>query len=203
MTTAESEFSALDLDAGTPLTLPASGFEIRVQRLRTRQLFRLLKIITHGAGNFLATIRMDPDEGTEAFIQKMITIIALSLPESEDETIDFLRIMCRPEGWVEGAKDKTTKATNDRLIGELYTYLHNPEMDDALSIIEVIVRNESSDLMSLGKRLGGMVRLAQASGQLPKPAPIPETDESGENDQTDEDDTTLEESSAASLLASI
>jgi hypothetical protein len=48
-----------------------------------------------------------------------------------------------------------------------------------------------------------MVRLAQASGQLPKPAPIPETDESGENDQTDEDDTTLEESSAASLLASI
>ena len=154
-----------------PLVLPVSGLDVLVQPLRTRQLFRLLKILTRGAGGFLSTMPLDAEDGMEQFVQQMLTLVVLSIPEAEQETIDFLRTMVHPADYVHTNKpSKEQRAANEAALEELYTALDNPEIEDTLAIIETIIRNESKNLQSLGKRLMGMMRMAQATGQTAKKA---------------------------------
>jgi hypothetical protein len=161
-----------DIDRIDPLpaflTL-ASGIEVHVLPLRTRELFKLLRIITHGAGQQLMNAGLDFTDETGVFLQKLLGIILFSIPDAENETVAFLQAMVEPAGLPDKPVRDLSKQEREGNI-EAWTRLnlemYNPDPQDTISILEHVVRRESADLQSLGKRLRGFLELASKTGQL-------------------------------------
>ncbi len=163
-----TELDALD---PTPETLKlVSGNAVVLEDLRARQFFKLLRIVTHGALPLvqdMSLFQLDPDGDAREFGARLAGILALSIPDAEDETIAFVRAMCKPYGLIEGRKlNKADTERNNALWANLDAELDNPELDDLVSIVEAVVRREAADLQALGKRLAGMLNLAKKTGQL-------------------------------------
>lgn len=150
-TKTDTEISALTGE-GENLTL-SSGLEITIERLKTRQLFKLVKIITSGAGGLLGNLNLNADSDAGEFAGQLLALALVAVPEAEDEAIDFVRSMVSPVGIVEGKLTKKQQETNEKLLTDLYVELHNPELDDLVTIFEKIIENESTHIQALGKRL--------------------------------------------------
>jgi hypothetical protein len=151
----------------------SSGLFVRIVDLKTRQFFRLLKILTRGAGPLLMEYRLDADLTQEEFVGRLLGLVVLSIPEAEDEAIDFIRSMVQPAGLIENRSlSKQDKERNDTLWADVDKELRNPELEDTIDIIETIVKREAKDIQSLGKRLQAMFRLAERTGQT-KPESVP------------------------------
>lgn len=150
------------------LKLPASGIEVRILSLKTRQFFRLVKIITRGAGTALQDFRLDASQSQDEFAGKLIAVVLLSVPEAEDEAIQFIQSMVEPVGLIDGpAMTPADRAHNDKLWEPHRFELYNPELEDTVTVLEKIVEREAADIQSLGKRLQAMFKMAQKTGQLP------------------------------------
>jgi hypothetical protein len=175
---------ANELDALDPVPEQVkllSGTVVVLEDLKARQFFRLLRIITHGAlpgmreSGLFEMDGLDSDE----FIGRLLSVTLLSIPDAEDETIEFIRSMCKPDGLIEGRRlNKQDTERNTALWAGLAEELENPELDDLVTIIEAVVMRESADIQALGKRLAGMFKLAAKTGQLdpsrnPTSAPTP------------------------------
>ena len=164
-----SELDALD-PVPEPLKL-SSGTSVLVQDLKTRQFLKLLRILTHGAlplvsdGNIF---RLDPNDEPDVFLKRLLSVVVLAIPDAEDETIEFLKSMVKPSGMIEGRRlNKLDFERNNALSDAVNTELDNPELEDLLSLVEIIVRREAADIQALGKRLMAMFTLAQKTGQVP------------------------------------
>ena len=94
----------------------------------------------------------------EAFVQTFLGMVLFSLPEAENETIDFIQSMVTPKN-LTGNPDKDVI-----LLGSLREELENPELEDTVTIVQVIVEREAEDLRALGKRLGQMLQTAEKIG---------------------------------------
>lgn len=162
--------SEIDRLSPDPVELKlSSGSVVRIERLRTRQFFKLLKILTRGAGHLLMEYRLDGDLTDQEFAGRLLALVALALPEAEDEAVDFLKSMCTPQGLIEGRS--LTNADKDRNAELLATYraaMDNPELEDTLTILETIIKTEAPDIQKLGKRLKAMFEVAKKTGQLTK-----------------------------------
>jgi hypothetical protein len=147
----------------------STGTVVALEDLRTRQFFKLLRILTHGALPVLQQmLSFTDDTDPEAFSTRLLSLLLLSIPDSEDETLEFLHSMVRPVGLVPGRKlNKQDTERNTALWTTLDGDLENPELDDLITLVEAIVRRESSDIQALGKRLMAMLRLAEKTGQVP------------------------------------
>lgn len=142
-----------------------SGNFVEVQPLRTRQFFKLLRIVSHGAGQNILSIDLNPEESQEAFTVKLLTTLVFSIPDAEEETLDFISSMTKPVGLIERKElNKVDKERNTDLWAQYFQVMENPELEDFISIIEAVVKNEAGDLQALGKRLTGMFKLAQKVG---------------------------------------
>ena|ERR1041384_1770159 len=145
-----------------------SGTQLILQPLKARQFFKLLRIITHGAGGMLLNVKFSADDSPEEFGGKLMALIGFAIPDAEDEVMDFILSMVRPAKEKEGrGLTKGELAENKRLYDELIEELYNPELGDLITILEAIVKRESSDLQALGKRLMQMFDLAKKTGQVP------------------------------------
>lgn len=161
-----------DLDRLDPvpeiLTLK-NGIEVRILELRTRQLFKLLRIVTHGAGQALMQTGLDFGDDAGVFMQKLVTLVVFSIPDAEQEAIEFLQSMVEPVGLCTKAprdmNDKEQKR-NLELWTELNQELWNPHPDDTIDLIENFVRREAADIQALGKRIRRFLELAGKTGQL-------------------------------------
>ncbi len=148
----------------TTLTLE-SGTQIEIVPLKTRQFFRLMKIVTHGAGEAIANLNLDLAE--EEFVLKLLATVVFAIPDAENETIDFLQSMVSPVGLRTGViLNKQDREYNANLWAGLDVELANPEIGDTISIIEAVVKREGEDLQALGKRLMSMFSIAEKTGQL-------------------------------------
>jgi hypothetical protein len=156
-----------------------TGFEVEVLRLKTRQFFRLLKILTHGAGPGLLQLKLDPADPT-AFGQQMVTLMLLSIPDAEQDAIAFLASMCRPLGIKDRPDSQLSKQereNNQQLWDRFTEELHNPDPNDTLDLVEAIIRQEADDIQALGKRLASMLELARKTGaseEKIEPPPTPQ-----------------------------
>lgn len=161
----------------------SGGLEVEVLRLRTRQFFRLLRILTHGAGPAIlrTTLQYNPDDDSaEEFAQQLIMVVVSAVPDAEQETMDFLSSMVRPVGIADKPDSQLSKQereSNDSLWTELAKAMWNPEPEDTLTIISEVINQEASDLMALGKKAGAMLEMARKTGQAkqetPQPPPTP------------------------------
>lgn len=150
-----AEESELDrLDPETTEVKLVSGFPVEVVRLRTRQLFRLMRILTKGAGPALGQLNFGADQ--EQFAGQMLGIIIMAIPDAESETIGFLQSMAKPAGLVDKPVAQMSKAEakgNEELFTRFQEEMFNPELEDTIALLEVIVLNEAPDLQALGKKL--------------------------------------------------
>jgi hypothetical protein len=138
---------------GRQVTL-STGTVVTVQRLKVRQTMSLLKIITRGAGNALNQLSFDADTDAAQFGVQLGATIIFAIPEAEDETIEFIQRMVAPEGLIEGKKlSKPEQEINEAKWDALVAELDNPELDDLVTIIEVVMEAEAPHLLALGKRL--------------------------------------------------
>lgn len=159
------------LDPIPELVELADGRKVEIQRLKLRQLFRLLRIITRGGAGYLPMLQeamsgaASDSERAEQFGTQLLAIALIALPEAEDEAIEFIMSVVEPEGISEG-RDKRARENNDHLRQELSEYLYNPDPDDAITIIQAVIDREKSDLVSLGKRLMASFKVAEKTGQL-------------------------------------
>lgn len=167
--TSIDELSAMEPQTQT-ITL-AGGTQVVIERLRARQFFKLLRIVTHGAMPALNTMNMLPDPNGDRgeFVTKLLSMVVLSIPDAEEETLDFIASMCTPVGLRPGGRkaSKEDVEYNASLWTSLGQELHNPELDDLVTIIEAVIRAESDDIQALGKRLAALFRLAEKTGQVP------------------------------------
>lgn len=146
----------------------STGFAVEIVRMRTRQFFRLLRILTHGAGPALTQSQLSFEGDAAEFAAKLLTLVIMSIPDAEQETIQFLASMSRPRGITDkpdSRLSKQEKEANDALWAQFNEELHNPELDDTLSLIEVIVTQEAPELQALGKKLRAMFEMFRKTGQ--------------------------------------
>lgn len=154
------------LDPTPDFVFLESGLRVQLESLKTRQFFKLLRIITHSAMPNIAEL-LDAEAGSDEFMGRLLSIVVLSIPDAEDETIEFIRAMCYPAGLVERKfLNKQDVEHNKLLWAALDEELDNPELADTVTIIEAVVRREAADIQALGKRLGAMLSLAEKTGQL-------------------------------------
>jgi hypothetical protein len=150
----------------------STGFEVDIVRMRTRQFFRLLRVLTHGAGPALTQSGLDFAAEGKEFGQKLLMLVVMSIPDAEQEAIGFLASMCRPSGIVEKPASQLTKQENEGnqvLWARFNDELHNPDLDDTLDLIEVIIRQEAPELQALGKKLQRTFKIFRATGQDKEP----------------------------------
>jgi hypothetical protein len=175
----ESEDEAADdeldrIDPQSEFVTLKCGIEVKVLPLRTRQMFKMLRIITHGAGQALQNAGLDFSEDAGVFMQKLISVVLFSIPDAEQETIDFLQSMVEPYDLVDKSPrdlSKQDREHNIELWTDLNTELWNPDPSDTLDLVERIVRREAKDIQALGNRVRGFLELASKTGQLSgKPA---------------------------------
>jgi hypothetical protein len=154
-------------EASEPFALK-SGVKVRVVRIQTRQLFRLIRMFTQGVGPaFLQTLKFDGSG--EAFTQQLLTLLMISLPQAEDAAIDFFQAMVEPAALHQGRRSKLKDdqfKENQELWSELADVMFNPDFDDVIAILERVVAQEGPEIQSLGKRLAGVWGMLQKSGAL-------------------------------------
>lgn len=145
------------LDPGPIELVLLSGTRFDLESLRLRQFLRLLRIISRGAADVLDQTRINFNDG-EDFIQTFFGMVMFSIPDAEEETVDFLKSMVRPVG-LTGKPDEDLEK-----VRALSAELDNPELEDTVTIIQAVIEREGEDLRALGKRLSGMLQVAQKMG---------------------------------------
>lgn len=145
----------------------ASGTEFDLEPLKLRQFLRLLRIVTRGAADVLDQAELDFND-PQGFVQTFLGMVLFSIPEAEEESIDFIKSMVRPKNLTGDPQKDLAK------VQALVNELDNPELEDTITIIQAVIEHESEDLRSLGKRLGTMFKVAQKMGATKTDAPTPQ-----------------------------
>lgn len=156
----------------------SNGVQAEVLPLQTRQLFRLLRVLTHGAGVALRNAPLDFTQNIGEFGSQLAMMVVISIPDAEQEFLDFLVSMCRPAGLPEGKLNRQDRERVEEAWAELRKVLNNPDPNDLIDLVDLIVRRDAAQIQSLGKRLWVMLEPL-----LPAPAKTPELE-----DQEDESD---------------
>jgi hypothetical protein len=165
-----SDIDRLDPQPGR-VTL-STGTEVVIQPLKTRQFFKLLRIITHGGAGMIPQMRFSGDMDDQELAGQLIGLVIFAVPDAEDETIEFIQAMCLPAAFPTGDKKADEKA-----LRALAMELNNPEIEDIITIIEAVLKRESSDLKSLGNRIAAMVKGAAAANQIELVEEAPTTEQ--------------------------
>ena len=152
-----TELDALDPVSET-FTL-SSGTVVRLERMRTRQLLKLLKIITTGGASLMSQMDFDYKDSGQ-FVGQLVGLVMFSIPEAENEAIEFIQAMVIPAA-LSGGDTKQERLRDQETWFALRRELDNPPLEDLLNIIERIVKTEGPDIQGLGKRLGSMLEIAR------------------------------------------
>lgn len=145
-----------------PLTL-SNGFGIKVKRIRTRETFKLLKIITGGFQGSIGSLLFGENDSEEAFTGALLGAVIVSIPDAEDEAIDFIQAMVEPSNIVEDPRTKPEREANEEAYAKLGRLMENPELDDLVTIIEKIITNEGPQIRALGNRLALLLKVQASS----------------------------------------
>lgn len=140
----------------TPMALE-SGLEFDLAPLKLRQFLRLLRIVTRGAADILDSANLNFDDPQD-FLQTFIGMVLFSIPEAEEETVDFIKSMVVPKNLTGNPKIDSVS------LQELLNELDNPSLEDTVTIVQSIIERESEDLRALGKRLATMLTVAEKMG---------------------------------------
>lgn len=137
----------------------SDGTSVIVNRLKTRETMKLLKILTRGAGYALRELSLDPEEPD--FAESLLLSMAFAIPEAAEETIEFVRVMVTPADLIQKPKSKPEKEVNAGLEDALDELLDNPEIEDLMAIVTRVIQVEAPHIEALGKRLGLLLKTSR------------------------------------------
>lgn len=168
MTTTSREADVLSDESDNIITL-STGHEIRIERVRTRQMLRFIRIFTRGAGAFLGDINFSTKD-QEALFSQILAALVYAIPEAEDETIDFLFSLVSPVGAATPNASWTKKDREEReaAIARFHEEVGGDFLfEDTISIVSAFLKRELPNLRSLGNQLAAL--LPKAAGTKPQP----------------------------------
>ncbi len=144
----------------------SNGSAVNVLRMKTRQMFRLLKIITHGGLTGGLPQMVNFQDAPEVFVQQILTVLLLSIPDAEQEALEFLAVMVEPYGLARKPKlSKAETEANALRWDRMNEFLGNPPIDDTITLFEEIIKAEAPEFQALGKRLAQTAALFSRTGQ--------------------------------------
>lgn len=153
------EVDRIDPDPTGPVLLQ-NGTLVEVVPLRLRETMKLLKIVTRGGGPILEQLMGDMDlNDPTVFAQTLGALILMSIPEAENEAVEFIQSMVRPVDF-----DSLPQQEKISQLNALMIDLNNPDLDDVVTIVERVVRRESEDIRNLGKRIATAFKMARKVG---------------------------------------
>jgi len=153
----KDEITALLETPNGPFAL-STGTRVVVRQLKLREFLALLRIVTRGAAPALGNVSLDFDNPNQ-FVQSLFGIVLFAIPEATEETIEFVQTVVEPAD-LKGLDAKSSMAKREALMDELF----NPELEDLINIVGVVVASEGADLQKLGKRLKTMFGVASKMG---------------------------------------
>lgn len=162
MTTVNEDIDTIASEASDTFKLH-TGFEVRIERLKTRQLMSLMKILTRGLGGALGSILYSEDTSAEDFAGQLLGSMLVSIPEAEEETIQFLSRMVSPANLIEDPRTKAEKESNNEQFEKLALEMDNPELDDLFKLSAAIVEREAPHIQALGKNLAVLFKAKSQS----------------------------------------
>lgn len=139
----------------------SNGIEVDILPLKARQFFALLRILTRGAAGILP--RLATITNPEELVGQLTALVLFAVPEAPDATFEFLTSVIEIPT-VPQARGRAAIFSPEG--EEVVALMANPEMDDVMAILEVVVRTNADDLASLGKRMMAMISLARKTGQI-------------------------------------
>jgi hypothetical protein len=149
----------------------SSGQVVELVRLQTRQLFALLKILTHGGMGAGILNALDFSLPADEFVQRLVTMLLLSIPDAAQEALEFIALMVQPAGLIRAAKlSKDQREANQRMWDEMNSALVNPDPGDTIDVIVAIIEQEAPEFQALGKKLASALSLFARTGQDKEPA---------------------------------
>lgn len=136
-----------------------SGLEFELEALRLRQFLALLRILTRGAAGAMASGALSNSRDTNAFIRELMSMLLFSIPEAEEETIDFIKSMTYAKREPIDSDDAYEEKK------QLFSAeLDNPDLLDTITIFQALLEREGDDLRGLGNRLRAMMQVATKMG---------------------------------------
>lgn len=122
-----------DLDVVVPLVgqIEIAGCKAQVRRIRTRELILLTRIVSVGIGRNLHKI----DFTSKDQVSQAAALLLMGLPDAADEVLRFLREIVVP---IDPSDAPALSAS-----------LANPEIEDSMEIIRIIVEQEHDDALRL------------------------------------------------------
>lgn len=148
----------------------SNGMKVKVLPLKARQFFKLLRVITRGAAPLLSSLDTSRlTSSPEAFATDLLAITIFAIPEAPDLAFEFV------ESMVEIPRDDRGAVTPEGV--EIMNLLKDPEIEDVVAVVEVVIQNAKEDLAGLGKRLQSLMGTAKKTGQL-TPSSVPSSEPS-------------------------
>lgn len=165
MTAEKTEIDVIDPQSD--LYVLEDGFQVKVVALRTRQMLKLMRIITRGAAPILedvGSVLMGGDE--DELGGRLIGLMLFAIPEAENETMEFLQAMVQPADIVPGSS-KLAREKNLAAQAELEVRMDNPSLNDMFGLVRLIISRESGELANLGKQLSSALTGSQTEEETP------------------------------------
>lgn len=135
-----------DLDVIVPdlENLVIAGIPVTINRLKSREFFKLIRVFTNGLGSSFDMFNIDTSDRKE-LVATISAMAVFAIPNALEEFIDFAAEICKPQ------------TPSDA--GALALVMHNPDPDDLLWVIAAMARQEADDFVSLVKKAQAAIKM--------------------------------------------
>lgn len=134
----------LDTILPEPGHVTVDGVRCQVNRLRMRELMKLVRVLTTGVGDGLA--RLDFNAGQDVFAQQLLGLAIVGIPEAEDEFIELVQNIVVP--------------VDPRYSQQIRESLDNPDADLMVDVITLVVSQEQDSFDALLGKLRNLLGTA-------------------------------------------
>lgn len=111
-----------------PESVTVAGVPCVVNRVRTRELMLLARVLTRGIGANMDMVDFDAENADS----QMMGLLIVAIPEAGEEVVDLIRALVRP----------AEKLTDDALRKAFQAEMANPDVDTTMDVLGVLVRQE-------------------------------------------------------------
>lgn len=131
---AQEDLKDLEVILAEPGHLEINGIPCEVKRLKAREFFGLMNVLSVGVGGNLAGMNFDTENQKE-FAAQLIGILPIAIANAVDPFIIFVR--------------KLVFADDPTRQNELFQYLEDPEVSDLIDILNVVLEQEADTIWEL------------------------------------------------------